>query len=277
MFGMGMGSMGVVGWRGGQFVLDGIGTAPAAAYSTRRLSSTYNGSALRVRRDSDNTEADIGFNTDGTLNETALLAHVGAGSGFVSKWYDQSGQARDMAQATAASQPRIVNAGVIDRLSTRAAVRTDGVAQTMASGSFAVAQPLTRASALQMLSPGANGIYFAGVNGTAPLNQLWQTAAAGSLAMYGGNSVVLKSGINANDKATVVEIFNGASSNGSYNGAVTSANAGVKGIDGIQLGGVGGSAFASALYGDLIVFPVALDATTRANLEANQKQFWGTP
>jgi hypothetical protein len=33
----------------------------AAAYSLRRLSGAYTGSAIRVRRASDNTEQDIGF------------------------------------------------------------------------------------------------------------------------------------------------------------------------------------------------------------------------
>jgi hypothetical protein len=48
----------------------------AAAYSLRRLSSSYGGSAIRVRRSRDNAEADIGFGPDG-LNTTALMNHVG--------------------------------------------------------------------------------------------------------------------------------------------------------------------------------------------------------
>jgi hypothetical protein len=48
----------------------------AAAYSLRRLSSSYGGSAIRVRRSLDNAEADIGFGPDG-LDTTALMNHVG--------------------------------------------------------------------------------------------------------------------------------------------------------------------------------------------------------
>ena len=33
----------------------------SVAYSLRKLSSTYSGSTIRVRRSSDNTEQDIGF------------------------------------------------------------------------------------------------------------------------------------------------------------------------------------------------------------------------
>ncbi len=48
----------------------------AAAYSLRKLRSSYTGDAIRVRRSSDNAEADIGFSgTD--LDTTALMNHVG--------------------------------------------------------------------------------------------------------------------------------------------------------------------------------------------------------
>lgn len=88
-------------------------TGSAAAYSTRLLRTAYAGSAIRVRRSSDNVEADIGF-TSGNLNTAALLAHCGANSGFVVTWYDQSGNSRNLTQSTTADQPRIVNAGVYD-------------------------------------------------------------------------------------------------------------------------------------------------------------------
>jgi hypothetical protein len=94
------------------YLLDTYGGA-AAAYSLRKLSSTYSGNAIRVRRSSDNTETNIGFNADGSLNTTALTAFVGAGNGFVVVWYDQSGNSNNATQLTAALQARIVNAGVI--------------------------------------------------------------------------------------------------------------------------------------------------------------------
>ena len=42
------------------------------------------------------------------------MTFVGAGSGFVSIWYDQSGNSRNASQPTQANQPRIVSAGVMD-------------------------------------------------------------------------------------------------------------------------------------------------------------------
>ena len=84
----------------------------SAAYSVRKLSTTYSGSALRVRRSSDNTEQDIGF-SGVNLDETALTTFVGANNGFVTKWYDQTGNGRTAQQTTASFQCKIVNAGVI--------------------------------------------------------------------------------------------------------------------------------------------------------------------
>lgn len=80
----------------------------AAAYSLRRLSGAYAGALVRVRRSSDSAEADFGY---GRQTPSAIWggisSFIGAGSGFVSKWYDQSGLGRDFSQSTAANQPQI--------------------------------------------------------------------------------------------------------------------------------------------------------------------------
>jgi hypothetical protein len=46
--------------------------------SLRKISGTYSGSVIRVRRSGDNQESDIGFNASGDLDTTALLSFVGA-------------------------------------------------------------------------------------------------------------------------------------------------------------------------------------------------------
>ncbi|WP_162127474.1 LamG-like jellyroll fold domain-containing protein [Flavobacterium phycosphaerae] len=102
-----------------QNTLNNVGMTSVAssggAYSLRKLSSAYTGNAILVRRSSDNTTQNIGFTPAGLLDETTLLAFVGSGNGFVQTWYDQSGFNRHVTQSTLASQPRIVNAGVIER------------------------------------------------------------------------------------------------------------------------------------------------------------------
>lgn len=88
-------------------------SAPVA-YSVRKISSTAT-NCLRVRRDSDNAEQDIGFSGN-DLDTASLSSFVGANSAYVTKWYNQGtgGSTYDTAQTTAASQPRIVNAGTIE-------------------------------------------------------------------------------------------------------------------------------------------------------------------
>jgi hypothetical protein len=85
----------------------------AAAYSLRRLNSLYTGNIIKVRRSSDNTEQDIGYLDNGDLNISALTSFCGSGNGFVTTWYDQSGNARNATQITAGNQPQIVSAGSI--------------------------------------------------------------------------------------------------------------------------------------------------------------------
>jgi len=94
-------------------LLDTYSGAAAAYSAARRLSSTYTGSLIRVRRSSDNTEQDIGYTTGNLLDESALTTFVGANNGFVTKWYDQSGNGRDASNTTAIRQPKIVNSGSI--------------------------------------------------------------------------------------------------------------------------------------------------------------------
>jgi hypothetical protein len=99
----------------------------AAAYSLRLLDSTYTGSAIRVRRSSDNTEQDIGFNVFGELDTVSLLDFAGTGDAFVKTWYDQSGNSNDATQTATGSQPQIVSSGAVEvDANGKPAVKFDG-------------------------------------------------------------------------------------------------------------------------------------------------------
>jgi hypothetical protein len=92
------------------------------AYSVRKLKSSYTGAAIRVRRDIDNVEQDIGFTPAGNLDETALTSFVGSSNGFITTWYDQSGQNNNATNPTAIRQPKIVQTGVIIKVNTKPAI-----------------------------------------------------------------------------------------------------------------------------------------------------------
>ena len=81
----------------------------AAAYSLRALSSAWlAGDVVEVRRSSDSSTQSF---TAGQVADGTLEAFCGAGDGFVSAWYDQSGQGNDATQATTTAQPQIVSSG----------------------------------------------------------------------------------------------------------------------------------------------------------------------
>jgi len=104
-------------------------TGATAAYSLRQLKSTAT-KAVRVREDSGNTETDIGF-SGGTLDTTALLNHVGSNNGFVTKWYDQSGNGNDASNSSASEQPQIVDSGSIITENGKPAISYDGSDDTL--------------------------------------------------------------------------------------------------------------------------------------------------
>tara|TARA_R100001163_G_C5060132_1_gene196889 strand:+ start:911 stop:1858 length:948 start_codon:yes stop_codon:yes gene_type:complete len=103
------------------------------AYGIRKLRAAYTGAALRVRRSSDNTEADVYFSnsTKVTLNSltsagSTLRDFIGANTAFVTKWYNQSGNtstqaggspwsgyptAPDAIQTTTSYQAEIITSG----------------------------------------------------------------------------------------------------------------------------------------------------------------------
>lgn len=103
--------------KAGSLLLDLFPNA-AVAYSLRKLRTAYTGSAIRVRRSSDNTEQDIGF-VGNNLDTASLLTFCGAGNGFVVTWYDQSTNGNNATQATAGNQPRIVINGNINLVNSK--------------------------------------------------------------------------------------------------------------------------------------------------------------
>jgi hypothetical protein len=87
-------------------------TGAAAAYSVRKLDKDYTGYCMKVRRASDDAEADIGFDSNGDLDTAAIATHCGASAGYVSVWYDQAnigGTANNATQSTPSEQPQIYN------------------------------------------------------------------------------------------------------------------------------------------------------------------------
>lgn len=89
-------------------ILDEKLTNISFAFSLRVLESDYNGSLVRLRRDSDNAQQDFGWDDNDIVDVTAIDAWRGAANVFVVIWYDQSGLGRNAIQNTNAFQPRFI-------------------------------------------------------------------------------------------------------------------------------------------------------------------------
>jgi len=81
----------------------------SAAYSLRNLIDTTT-NVVRVRRSSDNTEQDF---TATEITDNTLTTFTGANDGFVTNWYDQSGNGNNAVNSTATTQYKIVDSGVV--------------------------------------------------------------------------------------------------------------------------------------------------------------------
>lgn len=113
MLGLGV-SLGKSSFVGGsKRALDDYASNIGAAYSLRRLLSSYSGAAVRVRNISNGATGDVGFTSNGDLDVSALQ-EISLHSGSyrkcrVTKWYDQSSNARHIEQTQGASQPLIMS------------------------------------------------------------------------------------------------------------------------------------------------------------------------
>jgi len=112
----------------------------SAAYSLRNLSSSYTGNVVEVRRSSDSSYANF---TAAEVADGTLVTWVGAGNdGFVSQWYDQSGNNNHATQSTFGSQPKIVDGGSL----VSGGVDFDGVDDFLECSAFGVSGTTSRST-----------------------------------------------------------------------------------------------------------------------------------
>jgi len=101
-------------------------TGAAAAYSVRKLDKDYTGNCMRIRRDSDDAETDIGFDSSGDLDTAAIASHCGSANGYVVTWYDQSGNSNNATQSSTGNQPQIYNGSAVITANSKPAIDFDG-------------------------------------------------------------------------------------------------------------------------------------------------------
>ena len=253
----------------------------AAAYSVRLLRGAYYGSpAIRVRRSNDNAEQNIGFTTNGNLDTSSLTTFVGANSGLIVSWFDQTTNGRNLSQTTPTAQPNIVTSGVLDTTLGKPITVFDGVNDTL-DHVVTLSQPLSvfiagvaptlpsGASAFRAListpnSAGNDSGFEIDINSSLPQKTLiYSGTVIGDATSRSGNMIA--SGTT-----------NGANSSLHINGAlVVSGNSGPNNIGRIRLGTTWNNlVWYNNRHFEIILYTTSQSAN-RAAIETNINTYYG--
>jgi len=249
--------------------LDGL-TAVAAWSSGRRLRTAYTGSLIRVRRSTDNAEINIGYTASNALDVPALLTFVGAGDGFVTTIYDQTGAGRNATQTTAANQGRIVVSGALNTIGAKPAVLGNGT-----STSYIIANAAVQAiNAVVRPSVDGGGTGFRMISNSSPAGGgamlLSNTTSAGRWGTYGAGGPRPATSLLLANNSYVLTLSGGSFS---ANGAADGTYAATEGQNvGTIFSGVG--LFFTGSIGEVTWFASALSAADRQSLETDQNAYW---
>jgi len=220
-------------------------TGSAAAYSLRNL-STSTTNVVKVRRSGDDAELDFTASevSDGTL-AAWVVAGGGTEDGFVTTWYDQSGNANNATQATAANQPKIVSVGTLVTENGKAAVDFDG-SDDFLRDTFTIGNPVTLFVTAQAQTTNKfiidTGV---GVN----INSLWTTTSADQIRWLNGSGIIVS--YTHGTQALFSGVSNGSSSSISVNGSITTGTLGTTAMDGVSIGVAGNDNIATHLDGTI--------------------------
>jgi len=242
-----------------------------AAYSVRKLSSTYSGDALRVRRTvSPFDEQDIGFDSNGDLDTAAIVAFGGSDSLGVSIWYDQTGNGHDATQTSTNDQPLIYNGLDVETIGGLVSLTDNGV-----NGSIAMSIPpfgtsSSTAAVFSLVTPLTDrGLVWNAQSGYAA------SEASGALSIYQG-SFVAGTLIKPNEQRLQSYLF-GATDYGYVNGTLgVSGNAGSNALGNNSNMFIGGQAvnFREVAAMQEIMIYISDETSARPTIESNINSYF---
>jgi hypothetical protein len=241
----------------------------AAAYSLRLLRVGYTGSAIRVRRASDNTEQDIGF-VSNLLDTSSLTSFCSGTNGFVTTWYDQSGNGYDATQSTAASQPQIVSGGSV--ISENGKPSVQFIKSNLNFLQYTFSSALIQPGTYFVVNQNTSSFSVIASNSNTTRWQIYRDNIQKTFRIYGGAD--LNSGINSDNQLLIYGLFNGTSSSIGINSTTTiNGNAGTLNNTAIRMG-----RDASNTYGDNKMQEVILynsdQSSNRTGIETNINDFY---
>jgi hypothetical protein len=205
---------------------------------------------------------------------------VRTGNGFVTTWYDQSGNGRNATQTTAGQQPRIVNAGVLDIANGKPAVRFNG-SNTFFSGVSLPLSQLTLSSVLNDVTQAPTVRYSIGTGSGTPGRGIFSSFTGSPNASLGyipdaGTPVVQTGFLPTIGQSYVVSLTTTATATSIWANGGNNATGGRITLNQLFIGQRGDSQWYYDGYNsETIVFPSALSTTDRQTLERNQGQYYG--
>ena len=205
-------------------------TGAAAAYSVRKLDKDYTGSCMRIRRASDDAETDIGFDSNGDLDTAAIATHCGASAGYVSVWYDMSGNSLNATQSTEGNQPQIYNGTAVITVNGKPALYQGGLQSATITP---LAQPNT-AFIVNKLDVLKGAVLFDGKT-SGNRNVLTHGGSPIQIGMFAGSTTVRNTASDLNQRLYSV-LFDGSNSEiWKDSTSITTGNPGTHSMDGFSI------------------------------------------
>ena len=240
------------------------------AYSLAAIGSN----AIRLRRDSDNTEQDFVTLSTGALDLASIETFRGTSVLYCKTLYDQTGNGFHATQTTASQQPIFLASG----LNGQPALIGDGARNTLFGNSTVspIPQPYTinAVCLFQAFSLVGGGTPFGGANFNGGMGH---DAAAKAISIQAGGS------LNQNARPAGVwyainGVLNGASSVLAVNGTETTGNAGSNdfagGSAGYNVMDWSSTQWQQGHWCESGVWPLGFSAGQRSAMNSNQTGFW---
>lgn len=242
-----------------------------AAFSLRKLSSTYTGDVIRVRRTSDNLEQDIGF-VNNVLDTLSLSAFCNGTQGWVTTWYDQSGNNRHVYNFTGSQQPLIFFNASVTSLNGKPSL------EFINNSAYLKANPFSGGIVdSQFMVVRANVINCIISDGNTTNNiSVWTTNNPGDLRVFAGNIDIASGIFPLNQQHLLTAITNGANSLIKVDNNEVTKNIGTNVRNGLTLGAHGGLQFnrLQGYFQEYINYPVDMTAD-RLDIQNEINTYYG--
>jgi hypothetical protein len=234
--------------------------------------STVGTNAVRLRRDSDNTEQDFVTVTGGGLDLASISTFKGSANLFITKYYDQVGTNHEV-ETTAAQQAQLTLSG-LGSLPIATFISSVPILYNTSSP-VAQTQPWTISTVARRTS-NFTAVQVIWANELSNSLQLRFDGAANTLMMYAGTA----QNATATDNVyhAIQGVFNGASSDINVDGTANVVNVGTQ-VQSSQPSTMGSYDVDSfGLDGNILElgeWPIAFTPTQSSNMSANQHAYWG--